>query len=472
MKQLKKLTLIALAVAMVFAAAIIVLIANPVEKARTILILSDREPTDVVSVKVANASGEYEVRYDTAEGGYVFDDLPIEQVDISNFIDFMTRCGSITAIRKVGPDTGNYGLNEPQAVADIIYSDGGSLKLTIGDQEPVSKNCYIMIDGDKNVYMYPGDYAQYFLRKKTDFLNRTVTAKAAMSSPLSEIVDVTFSGKAFDYPISIEAVNSSERAQIDALSFGAVTHIVRTRGIHQLDQTYGIEILGSLLGVPAVDVEGYNLDADMLMKIGFDDPDIAAVFDRIKVDGTVENVQLLLVKNGEQEGYLATVNGTGTVYRISEPAFADIQVEKLLLRWFLTPMIQDLREIIVDDGINKVDFEIMNHGDNRISVTLDGKDYDIETFRHFFNLLTSATSAEGTYLENTNAGDEALLTVTYKYGNPKKTDDVMKLYDGSLRRHNVAVNDVIEFDMAEGYLAAVQNALSAIRSGENFDINW
>ncbi len=475
MKEIRKYTYIALGVVMALAILVAVLKADTVTVEDSTTVLSSREPTDVIAVKVRNAGGSYAIAYNYEEGGYTIDDLPMEYVDISGFIDYMTICGSVTAIRKVdtsGADPAAYGIEEPAAEVGILYADGEILNMKIGNREPVSGNYYMSTDDGSTVYMYPGDYAVRFLGKRTDFLSRNVTSPAIMSSPLSEITDAHFSGKKYDFPISIIAAGADPQARLDALSFGAATHIVRTKGVHQLDQTYGIEVLGSLLGVQSVDVAGYNVNSDELEKMGFADPDVAAVFDRVLQDKSIQNTELLLVEDTEEGGYLATVNGTGLVYRIAPPEFADIKVEKLLLRWFLTPMILDLDSIDVSDGENEISFELLHGENNDVTVLMDGEELDIGVFRKFFSLLTSATSADGEYLENCSPEGEPLFRLTYGYRNEAKEDDVMELFEGSLRRHDVAVNGTAEFDMAEGWLRAVKEAMRALKAGENFDINW
>jgi len=264
--------------------------------------------------------------------------------------------------------------------------------------------------------------------------------------------------------------DANAQATLDAMSFGPATHIVRMKGTYELDQTYGIEILGSLFDIEALDVVGYNLSDSDFSKLGFDNPDMVVDFGMKNGTETASDYRISLV-NVNDENYLINVYGTQVVYLIEKPAFVDIDYTKLMLRWFLSPLRLDLESLTVSfDGSTYV-YRSGKNDDGTQYATVNGKEMDIDLFYSFYRLVTSAAS-DGQYLADAVADGEALMVITYNYIDPDKSPDVMTLYAGGTRRVNVDVNGVIEFDMKSSFVDAMKLACLHTVSGESIEENW
>ncbi|MCQ2512001.1 MAG: DUF4340 domain-containing protein, partial [Lachnospiraceae bacterium] len=325
------------------------------------------------------------------------------------------------------------------------------------------------VDDDKNVYLFSFVYVLYFYLRTQDCLSTVVTPELMVSSPLSAIRDVTFSGTALQKPITIEAVTADKpEVALAAKSFGPATHIVKLKGTYELDQSYGIEMLGSLLGIHATEVVAYNVsDADYSL-LGFDTPYMQVDFSLQNGTDYIADYQLKLVPYGSQ--FLASMTGSGIIFLIDPPAFVRIDYTKLCMRWFLAPMRSDLESLTVDfDGQTFV--YTSGSEDKKIWAKVNGQEMDPELFFSFYRLVTSA-AADGKYLENTVNEGEPLMTITYKYADGIKQPDVMKLYPGSVRRVNVEVNGITEFDMKESFVEAMKNACYNSVAGLPIEENW
>lgn len=246
------------------------------------LSFSQREPTSIERITVRNGKGEYAVWYDSENGGYVIGDVPADLADMDRFIQFMVDCASLSAQTRVSGDDGApeaFGLDKPTAECAITYDDGEELRLTIGSREEVSGDYYLRVEGKPGVYTYAKQPAETLLAGQETFLSRLVTPRLTVSSPLSAVRDARFSGKRLPAPIEIRAVMGRDDAvRRDALSFGAATHLVKSAGTHELDQAGGIRVLGSLLGIEAVGIEGYNLSGEEMDAYGFSRPGHAGGF--------------------------------------------------------------------------------------------------------------------------------------------------------------------------------------------------
>jgi len=386
----------------------------------------------------------------------------------------------------------NMGLAEPSAEVEIQFFDGAFLYLNIGNVERISGNFYATVittsdttigttpgatpnatvDG---VYLIPHAMAEPFLLPKTQIISRLVTPPLAVSSPLSAIRDITFTGGSLERPVSILiTTGGSESTRLAAKSFGAATHIVHGAGVHQLDQTYGIHILGSLFAVEALQIAGYNLSDEEIAAFGFDAPYMSIDYDMINgVDAELRHMQLRIAE-AENGLYYAKLEGSSVVYLIRREAFLDIEFEKLPVRWFLTPLIMDLSAIIIEAPEMRHKFEINNLDPLNPIITHEGQTLDTTLFRSFFRLLTSAAH-DDVYLgvlPQPPPGTESLVTITYEYIDPDKAPDTMALFSGEARRANVFINGVGEFAMKDLFAErAVEGAINLI-AGNYIEENW
>ena len=474
MKRLIQLLVIEAVVVAALAAALAVLLLSAPGRAPEGYTFSARTVTDVTSVQVENEAGGVSVGMQ--DGGYLIDGVPSELVDTDVFIEFLGACAQMSATQQVaggGADPAQYGLDEPQAVLTAQYSDGGSLTLRLGNQESISGDYYCSVDGEDGVYLLPAEYAQWYLMAKEDLISFHVTPELAVSSPLSAVQDVTFTGGSLESPVTIESVSAGdEEVRQLARSFGAATHIVRGTGVYELDQTYALEMLTPLCGMTGQSIVAYGLTEEQEDEMGFAQPYMQVEFDYLNGGETAEHYVLRFLPAAE-DGSLFYVNakGSGVVYVVERPAFMDLEYDKLLLRWFLSPLLMDVSGITVESAAGTYDFVIDNTDALNPVVTLDGEAVDVELFRDFFQLLGTAAN-DGSYLGVQPAPEgEAVMTVTYHY-TEGKADDVMALYSGASRRVNVYVNGVCEFAMRDAFVERVNQALPALAAGESFDINW
>ena len=458
----------------VLAAVFAVLLLAPPRTVGSSIVFVSRGATDIESVFVQNRHGEFSFYFDPYYGGYVVDNIPPYIIDIDVFIDFMINSSNIWATRHIAStNLEDFGLDAPAAVAEITFFDGEVLRLAIGSVEPVSRNFFAYVHGFDGVHVLPKAVAEPFFRPRTHIISRYVTPPLMVSSPLSAIRDITFAGGGLEQPITIWATaGAGEDIALAALSFGAPTHIVQGAGNHQLYQTYGVYIFGSLFGIRAVDIIAYGISDEDVAAFGFDEPYILVEYDMINgADVPMRGMRLMVVEAGDGL-YYATVAGSGVIYTINRKPFMDIRYESLLQRWFLTPMLMTLSSVTVESPGMSLRFEIDNTSPLDPIITHNGQEIDVSLFRAFFRLITSA-SHDGVHLGNLEMpGESALLTIIYEYINPYKLPDTLALFPGGVRRANVFVNGAGEFAMRDLFIERVINAAKSLLDGVTFEVNW
>jgi hypothetical protein len=436
------------------------------------LILRDSKASDIKTASIRNGYGTFNIT--AQDGGYVSDDIPPTILDIQEFYDLMTYCGAVSVkqvVDKAPGDLSLYGLDAPAASVDVVYNDDSELKFYIGDQERITGNYYCSVEGRHAVYLMEAQRCSAFLLPKKDFVGDVFTPPLQMSSPFSVVRDVTFTGGPLSEPVTLKAVTGDD-PEISRLaaSFGAPTHLVMGKGVYEFDQTYGVDLLNSLLGITANNIEGYNLTPEQIADFGFNDPYMQVEFDlKNGTDADVAHYSLTLIQKGSL--FYMTCNDNGVIYEVPKPLFADIQYSKLPVRWFLSPMIADLKKVELTTAGQTLSFEISGDTKDDRAVTLNGQTFDRERFYKFYELLTSAAN-DGTMYDSLQPEGDALLTLTYYYKDAQKSPDVLKLYKGDTLRDYVEVNGVTEFQMLETYLKRVRDAVGNIWSADPIEKEW
>ena len=476
MRSLYKSLAISGGLALMLAAVFVTLLLQPFPKTQSgqageSLVFTAAEPVEISSVSVENASGAYRFLY---EGdGYVLDDIPATIADLGAFIDFMTGCGRLSAIRKVADDVlPTYGLEQPSASVEIQFFNGNAFRLAIGEQEPISGGYYVSAESFPGVYLMAPSIAEPFLRPKTHVISKNVTPPLTVSSPLSAIRDITFTGGALLSPVTIQAVSGGdEHVRLLALSFGSATHLVREVGVYPLDQTYGVEIFASLFGIQALEVIGYNLSEAEIVAMGFDHPWMTVEYEAVNGANT-QAVPYVLKAARRGDAYFATLNGSGAVFRIERLPFMDIQFERLPSRWFLTPLLMDLSAVTVEGDGRRYRFEIDNTDLKNPLIAFEGTVLDTRLFRSLFRLATSA-SHDGVYLgELSQPSENELLRITYEYVAPGKDHDVLALYPSGVRRVHVFVNGVGGFAMKDQFVTRMLQGCEDLLAGLPIEESW
>ena len=472
MKRFVHLLIAEILAIVVLAGALVFFLFNPKTAENTNYVFSERLATDIVSVDIQNQLGTIVVR--AQSGGFVIDGIPSELVDIEGFIQLLTACSEVSALQKVeGKDKALFGLDSEQARINVTFSDGEAFTLLLGDEEPLSGNYYFSVEGEEGIYLLKGETAEQYLLAKEALCSFYVTPKLAVSSALSAVRDVVFSGGGLENPIAIESVtDGDEEVKQLARSFGAATHIVRGAGVYELDQSYGLEMLTPLCGMMGQSIVYYGLTDEQVDSMGFAEPYMQVEFNYKNGAGAAEHYVLRFLPAIEDCSYFyVNAKGSGVIYIIERLPFFDIQYDKLLLRWFVSPLLMDVSGITVETAGKTYDFAINQTDAKNPVVKLNGEEVDISLFRKLFQLLNSAAS-DGDYLGVLEDPDGTpIMQVTYHY-TEGKNDDVIAMYPGESRRVNVYVNGVCEFAMRDVFIERTSQALEAIGKGEAFDINW
>lgn len=478
MTRQKTLIIVGIAILAILAATLIQLLKTPTADSDTkerddVFYLLEHDFREITTISVDNENGFYDVKQ--VEGGFLVYDIPAELVNAEYLQLLLDEASRIAVREKVAEDPedlNSYGLDKPRAVVKIDYTDNTSAKLLIGQEEPMSDGVYVQLAGDKAVYLMPRSYTIRFTMPVENYIQYEITPTRQEEAALGVVRDCTFGGSALSEPIIIKYVDEKNKEQMrEAASFGVSTHLIRSPGFHELDQAAGNEVFQSMMGIVSEGIVEYNCDDETLASYGFGHPYITADFTAVNgKDAEPEEYHLKVVKR-DDGSLIMTCNDNRVIYKILDVAFTKVTYEKLVMRWFLTPFITDMEKMTVTTPQSRMEFGFAGDSNKDLAVSLDGKQLDIEQFRSYFRLVTSACN-DGSPRTMKRPGSNPAFTVEYDYKDSQKPADVMKVYENDDRTVLVEVNGVIEFTMKKAWLERALKAETSLKADTAIEENW
>lgn len=418
--------------------------------------------------EVQNIYGSYSIKLDKISG------LSTEHVDMELLKTVFDGLNTLDLERVEGTSAKEvvYGIEVPASKIELHYIDMESYSLKIGIKEAVSKRYYCSVNSSDSLYLMDGKLAEHLMMPAQNYLALQVTPNCLASSPLSAIGDISFITAQSEISIR-SASNPDNIFARELLSFGAVTHVIKGPGIlHELDRTYASEIFDSLLNLHAQDIIAYGLSEAELLEKGFSQPDLIVLFDLKNGDEPhtpVHKYKLRLLQK-EDGSYWITVNECGIIYHIAETAFMKAEYSRFVDRWFLSPLLLDLKALRITTLEGEYLYEIKGTP-LKLYIEKQGRDISLDRFRSFYNLVVSAAS-NGDYLGHVQVEGKEFLRVEFIYRDEFKNADVLEFYELDDRRYAVAVNSVIEFAMRRNYAQAVVEAIVAMETGADIPHTW
>lgn len=443
-----------------------------VEEKTDVLHLCNRSIMEIERIEIENQHDAYAVWQE--EGGFLIHGIPVKVVNDEYLRMLLEECSVIEYLSVANEDPYDlslYGLDKPMAKVNIKYTDETVLTLEIGNEEPVSGGQYFMVTGENRVLLMKHNRSIRFTMPLTNYIKYVIISPCNFNSPLSIVKDITFSGTSLPEPIVIEAVDEKNAQHMrDAASFGVATHLVRSPGLHEIDQTEAVKVFNSLMGLVSEGVVDYNCTKEQLNVYGFDNPWLKVEFD-YQNKGEVNPTHVVLRVVQHEGGLIAIRDDEGVVYRILDVEFTKIKYENIVMRWFLTPFITDLASMKINFDDKNYHFIFSGDSNRTLAVKLSERELDIDAFRTYYTLIISAEN-DGEQLQSPKVDGEPLITVEFTYRDKQKTKDTMRLYKGNMRRAFVEINGMMEFAMRQNYVECIKQATVALLNKEAFSVQW
>lgn len=372
-------------------------------------------------------------------------------------------------------DLSLYGLAEPRGTVNTVHQDGTQHTFRLGDKTPDGNGVYLSLDEDPNVYIMDSALEDSFLKTKLDLLDTTLVSlevdssqTAQGQSSAAEIETFSFSGTSRAVPFTLARVSEEEQDATSSLGITAYTVGYQNKKVAS-DSNKLNTLLPACTNVNAKDAVAIRPTRAQLAEYGLDNPQSVAAFTYRGATYT-----LSLGRYDEEEGcYYAMKGGVDVVYRLSKTAvpWAEYQYTDLLSTLLFMADIKDVASITVHGGGIDKTYELTYDTENAnvTQVVSDGKTYtteaDISNFKKLYQMLISAQVEELAPSEPAKGASPA-LTITFRYHDGSRADDVITLTPNGTRRLFFAVNGEGIFNVREAFVEAVAKAVQDFQDGK------
>lgn len=432
-------------------------------------------PAEIKQIEVSNEHGEFTLLSETptvtstASDGTTSEATQATIYTLVNYEDMELLTGtpdalasnaaSMTATKKVddGSKKSDFGFDNPRATVKVTYTSGEVKTIYLGNDAASSLGAYVMIDGDKNVYLVPSDSVTGFTQGAMDMLS-TEIGSAASTEEDAVFSKMVFGGRLFGEDVVIENLDSPAYSE---------SYLITSPDNTVANEENVSYMVNAVRNLSADKVLEVNADDETLKEYGLDDP-------YVTVDAEYPDVKVnYAASEPDADGniYLAT---NGLVYQISAASvpWVTYTYEDMLPASVLSPKFSAIDKIVIETTDDKYEFDI-----SRKETTTTVNDTDVETtettikcgdttidegtFNVFYQNLTSAKRAGSGEIPTDK---KALLKVTYTFSDG--TTASAAYYEAENRKCPVLVNDTLSGTTYESYVTAIISDVAKIAAGE------
>lgn len=439
--------------------------------------LVDREANDVAELTAENKNGSFTYYRDTETGKETFgikelDGLELNENMVSDLAEDAAQLTAYKSVEENAEDLAKYGLEEPEAVFTVKFSDGEERAFEIGDEAPQNRYRYLKEKDSNDVYMILGSTVEYYTERKEAFVSTTLLATPE-DDEMPDFGTLTVSRSDIDYDIVFK--QDSEEVN-DRVSDNMASQQVMTEPIFSyLNVDIATDTLYGLYGLTAIEAEAAFPDEDTMAEYGLDDPHTVVTFTgegydyKLSIGGEYHDVN----EEGEEQSaasayycYFEGVDGKDCIYKIDATALPWVtllpgDIVSSMMTWNMITDVESLK-IYGDDA----DFEMLptveedEDGDEDVaSVTVNGDEADVDTFKSLYMYLLNCPTSEVIF--ELPEGDPY---VTLEINCGDHTDKI-EFYKDTERRSIAVLNEKTPYRIRSAWVDRLLKNAEAVRDG-------
>ncbi len=461
----RKLVLLAILMVVLIASAITIVYlskntVDPNAEGESIYVVSFTRD-EIESVSITNEKDSYSFAKADNEIGYYCEKVEDLPQLLSNYISIIDSVCSIEA-NSAYPDSDltRYGLDDPQAVAEVTLSSGESYTVSVGSRAPSENYVYFSVSSEpKTVYTARLSKFSPLLTNAYSLVNRLLAPKTESSRPGNDETDTAH---------SLEFTNrEGEMFHLDQLSSSYRDGAGNSYRYHQV---LPFETYVQASKVQAVfervmqfcassvyknhptdeEVESCGLNDPLTMlKLGYND-DSATIF-------------LSQAPNGD---YYAMKEGVDVIWNVADYLVTWLDVDENTFRgsYVMAPPMDTISDVVV---IFETESYLIHINDDGTG-TINNKAVNKDDLARLYTLLCSVNS------ENETTSEGGDLVVRIEFSPKQGAGQIVDLRRGGSRTLIIYKNDTIPTGLSirESYADTLREVCRAVENGEAFSTNW
>lgn len=378
-----------------------------------------------------------------------FEDLPVNTSALSTLT---SNLATMTASRKVADNAENaadYGLDDPQATAEITYADGTTATVELGNENPVKDGYYVRVSTDEAIYIAGSGLSTVLLKDPEDYIGTSL-----ITAPATREDDEN--GQAMVYGMNLSGTVRTAKPfsfrvyeEGDPVSLSTFTYVTSSPKVYGVDPSESVQsTFSSATTLSAVKAVKAHPTEEERKTYGLDDPysvgelTLAIQTSSTDDDGNTSTVYynktthtIRLGGKDEDGNYYALVDDYDAVYTInpSSVGWAEVQYGDMLGKFLFMANITDVASISVSADGKETTFQLEHfpdetENDDKLKVTVDGTVYPTEDFRTLYQIFMRVDRYGDT--DKTPSGDPD-VTFTLKPIDTSSSPVVARFYKQS-----------------------------------------
>lgn len=433
------------------------------------------EKSDIQSVTVKNASGEYRgvpngepdedgtIKF-TIEG---FENLDINETLASSLLNCSSALNSESTAEENPSDPEKYGLKDPAAEV-TVKTASGEKTLLVGNESPVQGQTYCMEKDGNAVYLAATSNISVFLNNAEDFISKTLLEQPAEEN-MPKINEIKIERTDLDFDITLKYDESSDEE--DSKSGTLATHYMTEPIFAYLDSEKSQTAVSGFFGLNADSVITVRPTKQEIEASGLDKPFCTVT---MKTDEPAEYTLKLGGKLDSEAGgfYPAMIGDNDIIYAVSPEnvCWAELQPGDITSKMVFGTYVWDIRKLDISvDGGENVSFEGSGSDQNDYIVSKNGKTCDTERFRSFYTFLLK-TSAEEFAIDEKPVG-KPIVSIKLESQNGK-TDKTVDFYKSDGKKALISIDGTPCFKCRMAYVELLIDNLKKFDGSDEFVMNW
>ena len=471
----RKLILLAALVVVLVASMLVIVFLNkntvdPTTEDDSIHVLSyTRE--DIEEVSITNEKDTFSFSKADNELGYYCDKVDDLPQLLSNYISIIDSVCSIEA-NSAYPDSdlSRYGLDNPQAVAEVKLVSGETYSVSVGSRAPSENYVYFSVSTDpKTVYTARLSKFSPLLTNAYSLVNRLLAPKTESSRPGNDETDTAH---------SLEFTNrEGEVFHLDQLTSSYKDGAGNSYRYHQalpfdtyVQASKVQDVFSRVMQFCASSVYKNHPTEEDIVECGLNDP---LTMLKLGYNDDSATIYLSLAPNGD---YYAIKEGVDVIWNVADYLVTWLDVEKNTFRcsYVMAPPMDTADGVVVTFYDTENSGASVSGSDNYIitinedgSGTINDKAVNKGDLARLYSLLCSVNSENVTSTE----GGDIVVRIQFVLEGVVRTLDLRR---GESRTLIIYTDDLSNtgFSIRESYADTLHEACRAVENNEAFSTNW
>ena len=426
---------------------------------------------DIESVSITNEKDSYSFAVADNEIGYYCDKVEDLPQLLSNYISIIDSVCSIEA-NSAYPDSdlSRYGLDDPQAAAEVTLKSGEKYTVLVGSRAPTENYVYFSVSTDpRTVYTARLSKFSPLLANAYSLVNRLLAPKTESSRPGNDETDTAH---------SIEFTNrDGELFHLDQLSSSYKDGAGNSYRYHQtyprdmyVQASRVQDVFSRVMQFCASSVYKNHPTAEDIASCGLDEPLTELT---LGYNDEYATVRLALAPNGD---YYAMKDGVDVIWIVADYLVTWLDADEKTFRssYVMAPPMDTIKGVTVmfpdpenDSNVAKGDtYSIVINEDG--TGTINNKTVNSGDLARLYTLLCSVNS------ENETSAEGGDIVVRIEFAPAEGGARILDLRQGGSRTLIIYTDDIIPAGLSirESYADTLHEACRAVENGEAFSTNW